>query len=305
MTTLYFTHDDCRRHEMGHWHPECPERLSAIHDHLLATGLLDVLEPRDAPLVSREALRRVHAEGYLSRLERLSPASGYCELDPDTHLNPFSWQAALRAAGAAVAAVDAVLAGEAENAFCAVRPPGHHAEPDEAMGFCLLNNVAVAARHAIDGHGLERIAVIDFDVHHGNGTERALAADPRVLMCSIFQHPFYPFTGTTGVPANMVNVPVAAYSGGEQVRPLIETHWLPRLRAHRPQLVLISAGFDAHRDDDMAQLGLTDDDYAWITRILREVARESGHDRIVSSLEGGYDLPSLARSVAAHLRELI
>ncbi len=305
MTTLYFTHADCLRHEMGQWHPESPERLSAIQDYLLATGLFDVLQVRDAPLAERDDLLRVHSEAYLAELERLVPSDGYQELDADTFLNPYSWQAALRAAGAAVAAVDAVMAGEAGSAFCAVRPPGHHAEPGKAMGFCLLNNVAVAARHALEVHGLERVAVIDFDVHHGNGTQHALAGDDRVLMCSIFQHPFYPFSGTEETPGNMVNVPVAAYGGGAEVRPLIEAEWLPRLREHRPELVLISAGFDGHRDDDMAQLALVEADYAWMTQAVREVAQEAGHDRVVSSLEGGYDLPSLARSVAAHLRALI
>ncbi|MGE4336771.1 MAG: histone deacetylase family protein [Pigmentiphaga sp.] len=305
MTTLYLTHADCRRHDMGRWHPECPERLDAIADHLLAIGLRDVLIERDAPNVTPEQLARAHDPRYLAELQRRLPESGYAEMDSDTLMNPHSLEAASRAAGAAVAAVDAVLEGEADAAFCAVRPPGHHAERDRAMGFCLYNNVVVAALHALEHHGLQRIAVVDFDVHHGNGTEQMLADDPRVLMCSFFQHPFYPYSGAGPHAPNMVNLPVEAYADGAVIRPLVEQHWLPRLREHRPELILISAGFDAHRDDDMGQLGLVEDDYAWITRQLRLAAQEAGHDRIVSCLEGGYDLPSLARSVAAHVRELL
>ena len=305
MTTLYFTHADCRRHEMGRWHPESPERLDAIQDHLLAIGLRDVLIEREAPLATAEQLALAHDPAYLQHLERSVPDSGYAELDPDTHLNPQTLLAAKRAAGAAVAAVDAVMANEAEAAFCAVRPPGHHAEPGRAMGFCFYNNVAVAVRHALQVHGVQRVAVIDFDVHHGNGTERILAGDPRVLMCGFFQHPFYPYSGTEAPAANMLNLPVAAYADGAAIRALVTQFWLPRLRQFGPELVVFSAGFDAHRNDDMGQLGLVEDDYAWMTQVIRTVAREAGHDRIVSCLEGGYELRSLARSVAAHLRELL
>lgn len=305
MTTLYFTHEDCRRHEMGPWHPECPDRLDAIADHLLAIGLRDVLVERDAPAATTEQLALAHDPAYLQRLEQALPASGYAELDPDTHLNPHSLQAARRAAGAALAAVDAVLGRQAETAFCAVRPPGHHAERDRAMGFCFYNNVALAVRHALQAHRLQRVAVIDFDVHHGNGTEQILAGDERVLMCGFFQHPFYPYSGTPASAGNMLNLPVAAYADGGAIRALVSEHWLPRLRQFQPQLVVFSAGFDAHRDDDMGQLGLLEDDYAWMTREIRAIAREGGYDRVVSCLEGGYELRSLARSVAAHVRELI
>lgn len=305
MTTLYFTHEDCRRHEMGVWHPECPGRLDAINDHLLAIGLRDVLIERDAPLVSAEQLERAHTPNYLRSLHTLQPLEGYTEVDPDTFLNPHSLLAAARAAGAAVAAVDAVLGNEGQAAFCAVRPPGHHAESARAMGFCFYNNVAVAVRHAIENHGLQRVAVIDFDVHHGNGTEQILLNDERVLMCGIYQYPFYPYCGDDSKASNMVNLPVSAYADGSTVRALVEEHWLPRLREFRPELVVFSAGFDAHRDDDMGQLALVEADFAWMTRVVREVVRESGHDRIVSCLEGGYELNSLARSVAAHVRELL
>ena len=302
MTTLYITHPDCHRHEMGSWHPECPERLDAIADHLLATGVLACLVEREAPEARAADIERVHAPAYVQRLQNALPATGYHPLDPDTLMNPHSLQAARRAAGAAVAAVDAVMAGEADTAFCAVRPPGHHAEPATAMGFCFFNNVAIAARHALAEHGLQRIAIVDFDVHHGNGTEAAFAGDERVLMCSFFQHPFYPFRGTVNPAANMVNVPVAAYAEGAAIRQLVQAQWLPRLNAHRPQLVLVSAGFDAHREDDMGQLGLVEADYAWLTEQVMQVAREHAQGRVVSCLEGGYNLSALARSVAAHVR---
>ncbi|GAA5234598.1 histone deacetylase family protein [Verticiella sediminum] len=301
---MYITHGDCRLHEMGSWHPESPARLDAISDHLLATGLLANCIEREATPASREAIARVHPPAYQDWLAARAPAEGYAPIDPDTLMNPHTLRAAHLAAGAAVDAVDAVLGGAAETAFCAVRPPGHHAEPSQAMGFCFFGNVAIAARHALEAHGLERVAVIDFDVHHGNGTETALSGDARVLMCSFFQHPFYPFSGTRQPAPNMVNLPVSAYADGAVIRPLVEQVWLPRLKAHRPQLILFSAGFDGHRDDDMGQLGLLEADYAWITEQVMAVAREHARGRAVSCLEGGYELQSLARSVAAHLRAL-
>lgn len=215
-----------------------------------------------------------------------------------------TWSAALRAAGAAIAATDAVMAGELENAFCAVRPPGHHACRDQAMGFCFFNNVAVAARYVLDRHGLQRVAVIDFDVHHGNGTEDILRGDPRVLMASFFQHPFYPYSGAEGGADNMLNVPVPAYTRGGAIREIVDTVWMPRLEAFRPEMVFISAGFDAHREDDLGQLGLTDADYGWITQRIKDLAQRHARGRIVSCLEGGYNLSALARSVEAHLRVL-
>lgn len=304
MTTLYITHPDCRRHEMGSWHPECPDRLDAIADHLLAQRLMPLLSVAEAPLASLEDVLAVHTAEYVESLKQRVPAYGYHPLDPDTMMNPHTLQAALRAAGAGVAAVDALMGGSASTAFCAVRPPGHHAEPDKAMGFCFLNNIAIAARHALDRHGLERVAIIDFDVHHGNGTETAFASDDRVLMCGFFQHPFYPYSGLRPAGKNMINAPVAAYSDGSVIRPLVEDKWLPALHAHRPQMIFISAGFDGHRDDEMGQLALVEDDYAWMTAKLMEVARAHAGGRVVSCLEGGYELGSLARSVAAHLRVL-
>jgi acetoin utilization deacetylase AcuC-like enzyme len=313
MATGYFTHTDCFKHDMGSGHPECPERLSAIEDRLLASGLMDFLQRFEAPPASLDELGLAHDRMYIAALQGLSQrltddaAAGgpsRLQLDPDTAINPHSWNATLRAAGAAMAATDAVIAGELENAFCAVRPPGHHACRSRAMGFCLVNNIAVAARYALERHGLERVAVVDFDVHHGNGTEDILAGDERVLMVGFFQHPFYPYSGGESRAANILNVPVPAFTKGEAIRELIESHWLPRLNAHQPQMIFVSAGFDAHRDDDLGQLGLTESDYTWITQRIKDVALCYANGRIVSSLEGGYNLNALARSVEAHLRVL-
>ena len=308
MPTAYYSHADCRRHEMGKGHPECPQRLDAIADHLLATGLDIALEHRDAPLVDARDIALAHTGAYLAELHELlrqvAESGEPRAVDPDTVACPHTWAAAQRAAGAAVAATDAVLDGAVDNAFCAVRPPGHHATRDQAMGFCFLNNVAVAVRHALDVRGLERVAVVDFDVHHGNGTEDILAGDERVLMVGIFQHPLYPYSGAVPKGDNMLNLPIPPYTRGLEVRELIEANWMPRLEAFRPQMIFVSAGFDAHRDDDLGQLGLVEADYEWITRRVKDVADRHAGGRIVSCLEGGYNLGALARSVAAHLRVL-
>jgi acetoin utilization deacetylase AcuC-like enzyme len=308
MTTAFYSHAECRAHDMGRGHPECPQRLDAIHDHLLATGLATGLDMRDAPLASLESIERAHSASFVLELQAaLAPleASGdHLALDPDTSAGPGTWNAVLRGAGAAVAATDSVIDGMASNAFCAVRPPGHHATRGQAMGFCFFNNVAVAARHALDVRGLERVAIIDFDVHHGNGTEDIVANDERILMASFFQHPLYPYSGSVPMGTNMVNVPIAPYSRGDVVRAAITDAWLPRLEEFKPQMLFISAGFDAHREDDLGQLGLVEADYAWITSRLVEVAERHANGRIVSCLEGGYNLSALARSVAAHLRVL-
>jgi acetoin utilization deacetylase AcuC-like enzyme len=304
MTLAYVTHRDCLRHEMGPGHPECPERLHAIEDQLLASGLSGTLRRIDAPLATRAQLERVHSRAYLSALETASPDRGFVHLDPDTAMNPHTLGAARRAAGAVVAATERVMSGEVDAAFCAVRPPGHHAERDRAMGFCFFNNVAVGAAHALEEHGLERVAIVDFDVHHGNGTEDIFREDPRVLMVSTFQHPFYPYSGLEGRSERMVNVPLAAYSGGGEFRAAVERYWLPALDAFRPEMVFVSAGFDAHRDDDMAMLDLIESDYDWVTRRIVTIARRHAAGRIVSTLEGGYDLQALGRSVTAHLKAL-
>ncbi|MFY8055456.1 MAG: histone deacetylase family protein, partial [Limnohabitans sp.] len=293
--TGYYTHSVCSKHEMGAGHPECPERLGAIQDRLLMSGLDLGLTPIEAPEAPLADIELAHDRMYVAALRGLSDrlieeqAAGgpnYAHLDADTAINAHTWQAALRSAGAALAATDAVIAGELENAFCAVRPPGHHALRNQAMGFCFFNNVAVAAKYAVERHGLKRVAVVDFDVHHGNGTEDILSGDERVLMVSFFQHPFYPHSGTDNPAANMLNIPVAAYTKGMDVRELVDTYWVPRLEEFKPEMIFISAGFDAHREDDMGQMGLTEQDYAWITDRIRTIALRHAKGRIVSCLEG-------------------
>lgn len=298
---------------MGAGHPECPERLSAINDHLLYVGLADVLAQHEAPLAALAMIELAHSRQHIATLRGMSDlladditAGGptHAQIDPDTSLNAFTWTAALRAAGAAIAATDAVIEGDIANAFCAVRPPGHHAEHDKAMGFCFFNNVAIAAKYALERHGLKRVAIIDFDVHHGNGTQDIVGGDKRVLMLGIFQHPLYPHSGTDDVPANVLNLPIPAYTKGMEIRDMIEHAWIPRLEKFKPDMIFISAGFDAHRDDDLAQLGLVEQDYAWITSRIKDVAKRHSKGRIVSCLEGGYNLNALARSVEAHIRVL-
>ena len=290
---------------MGPDHPECPERLASISDHVIALGLDPYVVRHEATPATREQLSRVHSPAYVEAIEHAAPASGLRYLDPDTALNPHSVRAALHAAGAAVNAVDLVCGGEHQKAFCAVSPPGHHAESRRAMGFCVFNNVAVGAAHALAVHGLSRVAIVDFDVHHGNGTEEMFSDDPRVLMVSTFQYPLYPYSGVDSPAPNMVNIPLSAGSGGAEFRDAVVERWLPALDEQQPELILISAGFDAHREDPLAGLQFTESDYAWVTRELCSVARRHADGRIVSSLEGGYALSALGRSAAAHIRELI
>lgn len=304
MPVAFVTHSDCLKHEMGAWHPERPERLAAIEDQLIASGLDSLLARHDAPLATEAQLARVHPVEYVRAIRDAAPEEGTVHLDPDTAMNPYSLQAALRAAGAAVLATDMVLRGEADAAFCSVRPPGHHACRARPMGFCIFNNVAVAAGHALEAHGLQRVAIIDFDVHHGNGTEDIFENDPRVLMASTFQHPFYPYSGTEDPAPNMVNVPLPAGAGSRQFRAAVTDNWIPALDRFRPELVMFSAGFDAHAEDDMAMLSLTDQDYAWVTQQVKAIADRHAGGRVVSILEGGYALSALGRSVVQHLRVL-
>ena len=306
MSTAIFSHPECFRHDMGEWHPESPARLQAIEDQLILARLDGLLERREAPLAEIPAILRNHTEGALALVRENTPKleGELYPLDGDTMLCAHSYQAALRAAGAALAATDAVIAGSISNAFCATRPPGHHARPTEPMGFCLFNNVAIAARHALESHGLERVAIIDFDVHHGNGTADSFRNDPRVLMASFYQHPFYPYTAPEPQTATWVNIPVPVGSRGDAVRQLITEQWLPALHAFKPEMVFISAGFDAHREDDIGGMGLVEDDYAWITTQIMAVAKVHSQGRIVSCLEGGYNLSALGRSVVAHLKAL-
>jgi acetoin utilization deacetylase AcuC-like enzyme len=303
--TAYITHPSFLLHDMGPYHPECPDRLHAIGDRLISAGLDVYLRHYSAPAATGAQIARVHAREYIATIEAESPSSGLHFLDPDTAMNAHSLTAARHAAGAVVLATDLVMRNECRSAFCAVRPPGHHAERSRAMGFCLFNNVAVGAAHALAAHGIKRAAVVDFDVHHGNGTEDIFTDDSRVLMVSTFQHPLYPYSGVNPLGPNMVNVPLAPGSGSEEFREAVRERWLPALEAHAPEILYVSAGFDAHREDPLAGLKLTEADYAWVTRELVAVAGRHAKGRIVSTLEGGYSLSALGRSVAEHVRELL
>ena len=306
MTTAIYSHPLCYQHEMGPYHPESPARLKAIEDALIASGIDTFLEFRVAPEASVDDLLRIHTQEAVDMVRENQPEweGDYHAVDADTFLNRFSWKAALRAAGAGIAATEATVKGNIQNAFCLVRPIGHHASPSAPMGFCLFNNVAIAARYAIEVHDLRRVAIVDFDVHHGNGTEEAFLDDPRVLMVSFFQSPLYPYISPKPARAHMVNVPVAAGATGETIRELVTEKWLPALRAHRPEMIFISAGFDAHRDDPLGGMELLEDDFAWITDQVMMVANEYANGRIVSFLEGGYSLAAQARSAAAHIKAL-
>jgi len=306
MSTLIFGHQSCEEHNMGSGHPERPDRIRAVKQALKADRFKD-LECRQAPRATVEQITRVHDQRYVTKLLEAVPNKGRVQVDPDTSICPASGEAALRACGAIIAAIDAIMDGEANSAFCAVRPPGHHAEPTRGMGFCLFNNVAIGVEHARKIHNLERVAVVDFDVHHGNGTQAAFWADPNVLVASSHQYPFYPGTGAedeTGV-GNIFNVPLASGSGSTLFRRGMERLVLPALEEFEPDLIVISAGFDGHARDPLANICLEEEDFEWITANLVEIAGQYCNGRIVSSLEGGYDLEALSSSVTAHLAALI
>jgi acetoin utilization deacetylase AcuC-like enzyme len=305
MRTAYITHADCHDHDTGPGHPESAQRLSAIEDRFIENRVWDFLKPVDAPEVTREQLLRVHKPGHLDRIEASIPRTGYARLDQDTVVSPCSLTAARRAAGAAVAAVDLILDGAFDTAFCGVRPPGHHAERDRVLGFCLYNNLAVGAAHALEAHGLERIAILDFDVHQGNGTEDIFIGDDRVLYCSIFEHPFFPFTTPPENSERVVSIPLDATARSAQFRSAIHDHWLPALERFEPQLIFVSAGFDAHRDDEMSHVSLTDGDFRWVAEAIMKIATRHASGRVISALEGGYEIHSLARCVEAHVRVLM
>ncbi len=305
MTVALISHPDCLLHDMGVLHPESPARLRAISDQLIALRMDTLLSHYQAPAANREQLERVHDTDYVDSLFQSAPQHGLIALDSDTVMNPYTLSAALHAAGAVVHAVDLVMRGEVAAAFCNVRPPGHHAGRKRAMGFCFFNNVAVGAAHALAAHGVGRIAILDFDVHHGNGTEDIFGADPRVLLCSAFQHPFYPYSGTAPTQEHIINTPLAAGTSGTEFRRIVEARWLPALHKFQPQLVMFSAGFDAHRDDELGQLLFDTGDYFWVTEQAKAIADQYAHGRIVSVLEGGYNTDALGRCVAAHLQALL
>ena len=306
MTTIVFSHPSSAEHETGAGHPERPDRIRAVLKALESEQFAGLMR-REAPAAQIDQVARVHPDGYVERLLAAVPDEGMARIDTDTVMSPQSGEAALRAAGALIAAVDAVVSGEAENAFCAIRPPGHHAEPVRGMGFCLFNNVAIAAAHARAEHGLEKIAVVDFDVHHGNGTQAYFQDDPGLFFGSTHEYPLYPGTGAaseTGV-GNIFNVPLAPGTGSEEFRAGMDDLILPALRAFDPDLILVSAGFDGHERDPLATLRLRENDYSWVTGRIREIAEEHCNGRIISTLEGGYDLDALASSVTAHVHGLI
>ena len=306
MSIAFISHPDCALHEMGAHHPECSARLSAIQDQILASGLEFALRNYDAPLATIDQLYRAHDKDYVEDIFQRAPRDyGQIWLDPDTSMMADSLNAALRAAGAAVMAVDLVMSGKEQAAFCSVRPPGHHAERARTMGFCIFNNVAVGAAYARDKYGVKKLAILDFDVHHGNGTEDVFRKETGVLFCSTFQHPFYPNTGVDMISEHIVNAPLAAGAKGAEFQEAVNSHWLPKLHEFQPELVLISAGFDAHVEDDMASVCLTEQDFKWVTTEIKSIADAYAGGRIVSSLEGGYALSALGRSVAAHLDALL
>ncbi len=299
---LIVTHEACLDHDPGKLHPECPDRLRAVMAGILEFSAQQPVEIREAPQVTREALLRVHTAAYLDRLERMFPREGRVQLDPDTIISPGTREAVYRGAGAMELAVEEVLANRFKRVFCAVRPPGHHAEPELSMGFCLFNNVAIGAAAALDA-GVERIAIVDFDVHHGNGTQARFGGDDRVLFCSLFQYPLYPDSGIDP-PDNCLSVPLEAGTDGRVYRDVFYQQVEPRLRQFKPELVFVSAGFDAHVGDPLAGLMLKDEDYAWLTERIVSVAEASAGGRVISTLEGGYNLDALRGATLAHLQAL-
>jgi acetoin utilization deacetylase AcuC-like enzyme len=302
--TAFISHPDTLLHVMDGYHPESPARITAIKDKLARDKILDHLQIYEAPLASDEQLTRVHSPAYVKRIRDLAPPAGIVRLDPDTAMGPMTLSATLHASGAVILATDLVMAGKAQNAFCCIRPPGHHAGIANAAGFCIFNHVAVGVAHAIAKHGIERVAIIDFDVHHGDGTENIFRENPHVMLCSTFQHPFYPYRGADSRTERMVNVPLPAMTDGKVFRATVEKEFAPALEKFKPQMVFVSAGFDAHALDPLAELRLVREDYVWVTEFIKAVAQKYAKGRVVSSLEGGYDLPSLADSVAAHVKAL-
>lgn len=307
MNLAFISHPSCREHRMGAHHPECPERLYAIQDRLIASGMEMLLTHYDAPKAGVEQIARAHDRDYIETIMAAAPQAEdvLAWIDGDTAMNSHTLEAALHAAGAAILGVDLVMGERHHAAFCAVRPPGHHAGRAKGSGFCIFNNVAIGALHALEHHGLERVAIVDFDVHHGDGTEEIVIGDERILFCSSFQHPFYPGTGVDTDAPNVVNLPLPRLTDGAAFKAAVERAWLPRLEDFEPQLIMISAGFDGHIEDDMAQFNLHTADYGWITREIHQLAKRHSQERVVSCLEGGYVLSALGRCVSTHIDELI
>lgn len=301
MTTAFFSHSDFMKHNMGPEHPECPERIYHILAHIAETHLEEELNWVRPEEITRDQLLTVHPESYLQQLEEMQPAHGRVFTDPETAMTPNTLRAARLAAGANVQAVDMVMNNQATNAFICARPPGHHAERARSMGFCFYNNIALAAMRALIFHNLDRVAIIDFDVHQGNGTVDIVSGDDRILMCSSFQHPLFPYSHVYQQAGNIINVPVTAGCGSAEYRQMVEQNWLERLQDFRPELILISAGFDAHRLDPMSEINLETADFRWLTEILAGVARDHANSRIISTLEGGYNFAALSECVVAHL----
>ncbi|WBF65255.1 MAG: histone deacetylase family protein [Candidatus Kinetoplastibacterium crithidii] len=306
MKTMYVTHPSSLKHEMGYFHPDSPERIHSISDQMLASGLMSVVKHGYSFKALKKDILRVHSSTYWDYLYNNIPANGeYYYIDNDTIMNSYTFKSALYAAGSGLFAIDTIFSDNIKNAFCAIRPPGHHASRNNAMGSCFFNNVAIAAKYAFDKYNIRRLAIIDFDAHHGNGTEEIFYDDDRVLMCSFFQHPFYPYLGKDSLKKNnMCNIPINAYTRINRIKDLVNNHWVPAIHKHKPEIILISAGFDAHKEDDMSQICLTEYDYAWITNVIVDLSEQYSNGRIVSILEGGYNLSSLSRSVVLHIRAL-
>jgi acetoin utilization deacetylase AcuC-like enzyme len=302
--TAFISHPDTLLHVMDGNHPESPARITAIKNSVLASDLKQTLQFYDAPLATQSQLKRAHTSEYVEYIHHIAPKAGLVRLDGDTAMGPMSLSAALHASGAVILATDLVMSGKADNAFCCVRPPGHHAGRANSAGFCIFNHVAVGVAHVLEKHQIKRAAIIDFDVHHGDGTEDIFKMNPMVMLCSTFQHPFYPHRGAETRSNNMINVPMSARANGEDFRKVFETEFKPALEAFKPEIVFVSAGFDAHINDPLADLALTTNDYIWITEFIKKIANKHAESRIVSSLEGGYHLPSLSESAWAHINSL-
>ncbi|PKO45979.1 MAG: deacetylase [Betaproteobacteria bacterium HGW-Betaproteobacteria-22] len=305
MTTAFISHPDTLLHIMDGNHPESPARITAIKNALIQRGLYQKLAIYEAPIATDVQLTRVHSPDYIKKIRASSPKAGLVRLDADTAMGPMSLSAALHASGAAILATDLVLQGKVNNAFCCVRPPGHHAGRANSAGFCIFNHVATGVAHAMAIYGVKRIAIIDFDVHHGDGTENIFKDDARVMLCSTFQHPFYPHRGADTRSDTMINVPLAANSGREAYQTAFEEEFLPAINRFKPEVIYVSAGFDAHADDPLASMNLTDHDYVWITTFIKNIANQHAKGRIVSLLEGGYHLPALAQAASAHIHQLL